>query len=451
VATNLFSQLVKFVPGSSDIVPDAAESWDVSEDGKTWTFHLRRGVQFHKGYGELTSEDVKFSFERTLEPKTKSPNRSNLLAIDTIETPDAYTVVIKLKEPSAAILANLAYRSGWIVSKKAVEELGNAFSLNPIGSGPFEFQHWQPGGEVSLTAFQNYFEGAASIDELIFIPIVEDNIAQIALESGSIDLAYIRDGEILDQLRSNPEITVQSAPAPRWLALALNASKAPFDNADVRKAVAHALNKPQYVEALGGTGIVAETVLAPIVAGYNDKVATYEYDPAESRDLLEGAGLELPVKVDLLYTQIAPWPQLVPVLKAQLEDAGFEIALNGMEHGAWTSERQKGEYSMSVSSLTRPPNAEFMLRFGFHSSEVPPGFNLTFHSASDDLIEAASAELDEAKRVAMYQEIMSIIADEAAFLPLVFPTVDVAYGNYVKGHVAALSSDPVFYNVKITD
>jgi len=449
VATNVYNQLVKFVPEGSEIVPDLAESWETSEDGLTWTFKLRQGVQWHHGYGELTSSDVKFSLERIMDPANNSPNRSYLSAVESVEAPDPYTVVIKLKQPSAGLLGNLAYRAGWVVSEKAVSERGEDFALNPVGSGPFEFTSWQPGAEVVLTAFDAYFGGRAKIDEVVFIPIADEKVAVLALEAGNLDLAYIRDGEALEQLRSNPDLEVRSKPATRTLSLIMNSTRPPFDNTAVRKAVAHAIDKNQLVAAMGGLGVVAEAAIPPMYLGYTEDVVTYPYDPEKSKQLPQEAGVTTPIEIDFLYTQLSPWPQLVPVIKAFLDNVGFKVNLVGMEHGAWTAERAKGEYVMTVSPLTRPPDAEFVLNYAYHSSQVPPGFNMSYYSGSDALIEQASKEVDVAKRVELYKQILRQISEAATSLPLIYPTSDVAHYKYVKGHPIAINNDFHAYPITI--
>ncbi|MBC7078611.1 MAG: ABC transporter substrate-binding protein [Synergistales bacterium] len=164
IATNVYSGLVRYKPGTGEIEPDLAEDWDISPDGLVYTFHLRRGVKWHKGMGELTSEDVKYSFERILDPATKSLNKLYLEQVADIKTPDKYTVQIKLKEPYAPFLAGLAYRAGWIVNKKGVEAGGKEYGRQPVGTGPFVFSSYQPGVEVVLAANPDYFGGKPKVD-----------------------------------------------------------------------------------------------------------------------------------------------------------------------------------------------------------------------------------------------------------------------------------------------
>lgn len=441
IANNIYDHLVGFDPETSEIVGELAESWEVSEDGLTYTFTLHEGVHWHKGYGEFTSADVRFSLERILDPATQSPNRTYLEAIQSIDTPDAYTVVINLSEPSAAFLANLAYRAGWIVNEGAITELGTGYGTDPIGTGPFVFSSWQPGAELVLTANEEYFLGRPQLDEVVFVPIIDETVAALALEAGDLDLAYIRDGETASQLEQNPDLVVRSAPATRTLSLMLNSQRAPFDDISVRRAVAHALDREQLVQAVGGLGFPAHAVIAPMFFGYTEDIATYPFDPEKARQLLTDAGYTEPVEVTLFYTQLSPWPQLVPVIKAQMEAVGFQVALDGLEHGTWTSERRNGDYDFTVHPLTRPPDPDFVFSYAYHSEQFPPGFNLSYYDKSDELIEQQARELDPDVRRELVQQILQQISDEVTAVPLMYGDATVAHYEYVRNHPIATNND----------
>src|SRR5690554_296142 len=192
VAANVYNGLVKYDQATNEIVPDLAESWDISDDAKVYTFKLRKGVQWHKGHGAFTSDDVKFSYDRVLNPDTGSAHRGQVAGIiDSVETPDESTVRFVLSGTNAEFLHKVtAFNHGWIVSRKAVTEMGDKYNLNPIGTGPFVFEQWISGSEVRLSANPDYFEAAPKTAELLFRLIRDETAAAIALERKEIDIFF---------------------------------------------------------------------------------------------------------------------------------------------------------------------------------------------------------------------------------------------------------------------
>ena len=189
----LYNGLVKYKEGTWEVVPDLAESWKVSTDGKEITFHLRKGVTFHKGHGEMTAEDVKFSFERIIDPAAKSPEKGSWGQLDHVEVIDKYTVKLVLKGRMAQLFTStLPLNAGMIVSKKAVAEMGQKkFGFNPIGTGPYQLAAWEPKKHVKLVAFKGYWGEKPKIKQLTFMPVVEDSTCEIALRTGEIDIGRV--------------------------------------------------------------------------------------------------------------------------------------------------------------------------------------------------------------------------------------------------------------------
>jgi len=192
--------LVKYKAGSLDVVPDLATDWKISDGGKVYTFNLRKGVKWHKGFGELTAEDVVYSIGRIKDPATKSRFQADVDVIDKVEAPDKYVVRFTLKNPFSPFLgAILAFRPGWILNKKAVEERGDQFGMNPVGCGPYVFDTWSRGTEVVLKRNPDFYE-PLDIDKVSFKVIKEETVAELALRSGDLDLSYIYEGESAERL-----------------------------------------------------------------------------------------------------------------------------------------------------------------------------------------------------------------------------------------------------------
>ena len=178
---------------TAEVEPDLAESWTLSPDGTVWTFKLKKGVQFHKGFGELTAEDVKFSFERQISRAPGTRFGVNLEVIKSIEVVDPYTVQIALKAFDPIFLLRMVgYQQGYILSKKAVEKLGDQFKWNPVGTGPFYFERHSPREKIVLKAFDKYYGGRPQIDEVQWFDVPEDATKLIGLEKGTFDLLYPR-------------------------------------------------------------------------------------------------------------------------------------------------------------------------------------------------------------------------------------------------------------------
>ena len=256
------------------------------------TFHLRKGVQFHKGFGEFTADDVKFTIERHLNPKTKSRLRNYYRAVKRVEVVDPYTVRIHFTAPTPGFVGSVAaYFSGWMLSRKAVTKYGKDYALNPIGTGPYVFESYQRGVKTVIVANEAYWEGPPRIKRAEFIPIPEASVLYAALESGDIDLAHIRSATVYNRALKNPNLKVEVKPAMSVRGIYLNTTRKPFKDVRVRHAFAHAINREQILKhVLGGTGKLAVSIFNPNHWGYTEDVRTYEYDPEKAKKLLAEAG-----------------------------------------------------------------------------------------------------------------------------------------------------------------
>lgn len=443
VAANVFSTLVQVVPGGmGELEPGLATSWDVSPDGLTWTFHLRDGVEFHKGYGPVDADAVKYSFERLMGNKECS-NASYLSSVDHVEAVDDHTVMLALKEPYAPLLAVLAYRAGWIVPQKAIEELGDDFGLSPVGSGPYVFTSWTPNTEIVLTANEDYYGGAPAIKKVVLKEIVDETVAGLALESGELDLAWIRSSELYEKFRAEPDrYTVDASPGVSMRWLAMNTKQKPFDDVRVRQAVAYAINRDDLLNVvLAGTLGPNDSVLSPVTYGYFGDVKHYEYDPEKAKQLLADAGYPDGFDITLICTQLAPWPDIVPVLKENLDAVGINTTLECMEHGAFTAFIQTGEALMTVRPGGRA-DADMVLTLEYHSSNFPPGHNnVSFYDGADDLIDAARKEVDDATRKATYAEIQRKMAEDVPVVPIGYQMIVAVMQPYVQGYRAGVTNE----------
>ncbi|MCI0361080.1 MAG: ABC transporter substrate-binding protein, partial [Planctomycetaceae bacterium] len=298
VLTNVFDTLVTYHDESMEIVPALAESWEHTDDGLAWTFHLRHGVTFHDGT-PLTSEAVKVSLERLILPEHPllfdkvRPYRSAYNMIDKVETPDDHTVVLRLKNPSAILLANLAMFPASIVSPAGLKKHGAGVAEHPVGTGPFRFLKWSRDQRLVTAAFDDHWRGRPKIDQLIFVPVKENATRVQRLVRGEIQLADSLTPVEIDGLARNLNLAVQKAPGMNVAYLAMQTEKPPLDILDVRRAIYMAIDKQALVKlGYAGHAQPAVSMVPPAMWGHYDKFEVPPYDPAAAKALLERAAAQ---------------------------------------------------------------------------------------------------------------------------------------------------------------
>ena len=434
VSTNIYSGLVRYTPGTLDLQPDLATAWDVSDDGLTWTFHLRDGVTWQKGYGELTAADVVASFERVRNPETGSRWRGELSMIDTISAPDDRTVVFTLNRASAAFLHTVAvFRQGMIVNVEAATEFGDDFGRNPIGSGAYQLRQWNPGVEIVLEANPDYYEGAPSIDVVRFIVIPDENVRMLALENGELDVAInLQNPELYRRLAANPNIETGEITTSTMHGIMLNTRAEPFDDVRVRQAVLHAIDRDIIAEVIwGGLATPAYSELAPAYLGHSEDVPRYAYDPERARALLAEAGHPNGIRTSFYYLSTHN-QELLAVLRANLRDAGIEVDVQLVDGGTWVQMLGSGTVPMILTLATRADPHIWYSNF-FHSNAFSPGLNGMWYDGIDAFIDAGNATTDPDERAAIYAQASRQVMTDVPFIPLYWPKHAHPYWSYVEG------------------
>jgi ABC-type transport system substrate-binding protein len=436
VVMNIYAALVQWAPGTTDIVPDLAASWDISPDGLSYTFHLRKGVQFHKGYGEVTAEDVKYSYDRILDPKTGAYLAKNYKMIKEVKAVDKYTVQFILSEPYAPLLMRLtAFKAGGIVPKAAVEKYGKKFGMNPVGAGPFEWVKGTPRGDMVLKAFDQYYAGKAKVDKIVYPHIVDATTAYVAFEAGDLDLVNVQDSEIYKKYKADPKIELQTKPGLNINYLVMNTRDKPFSDIKVRQAVAHAINKKALIETvLEG---LATPLTGPIPSGcdyYTSEVASYPYDPAKAKALLKEAGYPNGFETTL-YTFIwGPAVDVVTAIQGMLAEVGIKAKIQADEPSANFEKVWTGNTPIAFFRLTRSSEPNAYLQTQLHPESFPQwNFGHYKNPQVTGLMKQGMATSDKAKRKDIYNKLQKIIMDELPNVWLYSDNVSVAYHPYVKG------------------
>jgi len=436
--STMFNGLVRFKPGTTDIdliEPDLAESWRVSADGTQWTFNLRKGVKWHKGYGDFTAEDVKFSIERVRDPKTASPWKESFVDIKEVIVSDPDTVKIILKKPSPTFILNLVgVRSGCIVPKKAVTELKDSYGLNPVGTGPFEFKRYVSKERVEVVPNKEYFreKERPKIDGIHFIFVSEESSMVLGLMKKDFDLGAGIDRKDFVLQMQKAGLRVQTIGPGAAVLLFMDPNHKPFDDIRVRKAIMHGINNEELTEALYGPGGKVWNTAVPVgYFGYSEDVPQYKYDIGKAKKYLADAGYPKGIEVT---TQASIHPVYLPpmiIIQEQLKKIGVNLNLKQVEHATYHSNIRKGINPLVLYSCVRPPDADIFLTEFFHSTNIP-GTNFSSYKKADALIEKARSEMNSKKRKADYIEIQRMIMEDAVAKPLYIRLYSPVRQPYIK-------------------
>jgi peptide/nickel transport system substrate-binding protein len=421
IAYNIYNGLVDYDDGGN-FVPDLAESWTSSDDLTVWTFNLRQGVQFHKGYGELTSDDVKFSYERIQDPDVASFFSIDFENVGSIETPDDYTVVFNLTEPDALFPHSVAhFHGGDIVSRAAVEEFGDQFEANPIGTGPFMVETFDPGnGFYALDRSDEYWGDPATLERVELVVVDDNEAAAIALENGEFEMSIdITGDERLGQLESAGFQMITRARSN--LITMLNPAANPaFADVRVRKAIAHCIDFTTIIEELlSFREARSYNFLPPTLPEYTDDVPHYEYDPELGRQLLDEAGYGDGLTVKRLIRGSDGVEDRDLLEQEMLAECGITEEFETVEVSEFSERRFQGDFEIATRSVNEP-NIDFIVTSLLHPDSFPPaGLNGARYSNPEvtALIEQARGVADQDERDAIYREIQTIVMEELPYIP----------------------------------
>jgi peptide/nickel transport system substrate-binding protein len=354
----------RFATLPEEYQPSLAERWEGSADAKTWTFHLRKDVKFQKGYGDLTSEDVKFSFDRAGNDKDGATNTAYFTNIAETVTEGPHIVHIKLKAPDPLFLTSvLAGNYSNIVSKKAVEERGDGFGMDPIGTGPYQVDFVRP-DLVKLTVNPDYW-GPKPKTAKIEIQYIQDTSARtFAILGGTVDmiLAPAGPGTINAIMGQNPKLQMDIAlPGNSW-SVAFNLTKKPFDDLRVRQAFAYAIDKQVMADSLTPPTPRLYGLNAPSVPGALTKETTppelqFNYDPHKSKALLAEAGFGSGLNFSCFCSQRDDYASLMLIMQEQLRKVGVNMDLKLMDHSAFHADNRKALNTFSLRGGTYAPVA----------------------------------------------------------------------------------------------
>ncbi|MBI4280365.1 MAG: ABC transporter substrate-binding protein [Armatimonadetes bacterium] len=428
----VYSGLVKLKTGSiSEIEPDLAIRWEISPDGRVYTFQLRRGVKWQKGYGTFTAADVKYSIERIMDRRTGSRFRGDYALVDRVETDGDYAVRIHLRQPFPAFLTSvLAYRPGLIVNQRAVTEKGEAYVSDPIGTGPFVFERRVPGQRMVLARNPDYYGNAGRLARVTFKIIMPDPLAEIALRTGEAQLAYIDDPEIQRRVMRQQNLRHEIIDSIRTYMIYVHLGKKPWSDVRVRQALMYALDRQAIAtHVMRGMAKPANSILNPNVFGYSAEDA-YRHDPQRARALLAEAGVR-GARAELYTANIIKLPDMAAVIKENFKAVGVEMGINIFEFALWMQQTRGERHDLSLTANARIDADQYY--FPLLHSSARPYPNASHYMAIDREIEAARVAVNPAARRDLYARIHRKLLEDVPMLPVVYPRFVMAMRPEVQG------------------
>ena len=432
----LYSKLLRFAPGSTDLVLDAAESVELSDDGTVVEFRLREGIQFHHGYGEMTAEDVKFSFERIADPDTDSPYRSEWSALVEVEVIDRYSGRIVLDDVYAPLLSSsIPFTTGSIVSKAAFEDLGEQFATRPVGSGPYYWADWQPNQRIVLERFDDYFGDAPYFKTIEVLPIIDALIAEFSFDVGELTSTEVS-LESVDRYQQDDDVVVNVLDTLRYHWLGFNVSAPPFDDVRVREAVRYAVDVDEILTgAYNDVPNRANTILAPDILGHWADAPAYQPDLERARALLAEAGYPDGLQTVIVTDDGPVHQQSAAIAQQQLRRVGIDAEIRIVQN-VYETVGQGDSEGMHYASFSAVLDPGYW--FEWFSCEQIGRWNYWkwCNEEYDELKDAGARTADPEERAAHYVRMQQLIDED-------IPAIWVTNGASIYVHRAG-ELDPAF-------
>ncbi len=413
--SNVFEGLTRFMADGA-VVPGLAESWEVSDDGLTYTFKLRDGVTFHDGT-TMDADDVKFSLDRIGAEDSTNAQKALYAGITAVTVIDPQTVSITLDQPNGSMLFNLAWGDAVIVAPESIENIAN----NPIGTGPFKFDEWVQGDRIEMSAYEGYWGDAPALTEATFRFISDPTAAFAAVMAEDID-AFVGfpAPENLPQFEADPRFQVLKGNTEGETILSTNNKMEPFTDVRVRKALAHAIDRQAIIDgAMFGLGTPIGTHFAPHNPDYVDLTGNSAYDPELAKSLLAEAGFPDGFTTTLKLPPPSYARRGGEIIAAQLREVGINTEITNLEWAQWLEEVFRGkDYGLTIVSHTEPMDIGIYANPDYYFQYDNPDFQA--------LITELNATTEPGKRSELLAKAQTIISEDYVngyLFELAFPTV----------------------------
>lgn len=417
VALPIYSGLIKENPATGEIEFDLATELEQSEDGRSVDFTIREGVQCHRGLGELTAEDVKFSFERFVSEEYPSPYADDWRGLEEVEVTGRYSGTIRFEEPFMPLWTSTLPRlSGVVVCKDHVEAVGvDAFKTDPVGAGPYEFVSWTPDQEIILKRNEAFYGELPEWEEIHYIVIKDEQAAEIALESGAVDITRVPLSSLF-MYEDYPGITITTKPSLSYSWIGFNVLHPKLEDVRVRQAIIAAIDVPSIIEvAYEGQAEQAHGMIAPGLFGSLKDTPLPERDVELARELLAEAGVEdLTIRIDMGdQSEYRIWGEIA---QQNLLEAGINLEINTMDTGSFW-EIGFGDEGLDLelfaTAFTMQPDPSWASVW-FTCDQIGEWNWMRWCSEEYDTLHAdALVEQDQDVRAEMYQQMQQLMADDA--------------------------------------
>lgn len=400
VYANIFEGLTRYQSDGS-VVPALANSWDVSDDGMTYTFHLQSGVKFHDGT-DMDAEDVKFSLDRARAEDSTNAQKALFAGIEEVEVVDPLTVKVTLSAPNGGFITNMAWGDAVIVAPESVETAATA----PVGTGPFKLDRWVQGDRIEIVANPDYWGEKPALTRATFKFISDASAAFAAMMAGDVDVFPVYPApETLAQFEADPRFAVVVGSTEGETILAMNNKAEALSDVRVREAISHAINRQEIIDgAMFGYGTPIGTHFAPHNPDYIDLTGQSAYDPDKARALLAEAGVS-----DLTLSLKLPPPTYArrggEIIAAQLRAVGINTEIANLEWAQWLEQVFRGkDFDLTIISHTEPMDINIYAR---------PDYYFQYGTAEfQQLMKDLDLASDPAARTDILHRAQKMIADD---------------------------------------
>ncbi|MCM3764657.1 ABC transporter substrate-binding protein [Neobacillus niacini] len=460
VVLQFYDQLLTYKPDSSELTTELADSYDVSEDGLTYTFKLKQGVKFWNGK-EMKAQSFIDQFERILTPAVGSPARGFIDPlvvgstdffegkadkISGLEAPDDYTLVIKLTEPRGNFLYVMGMPFFSPIDKEYVDSIGDKeFDRKPLGTGPWKMESYDVGKQMVLKKNENYFkEGEPKLDEIVIS--IESNEQNSVLKFKQGETAFIGWNQEINsadfvQLQSDPnfkDMLMKKELASTYY-LALNNQVKPMDNVKVRQAINMAIDKEKIVKLQNGRASVANQILPPTMPGYQKNLPAevdYKFDKEKAKKLLAEAGHPDGFKVEMLSTSGETDQKIVQSIQADLKDIGIDVEIRPLSGASYSDGARSLKYGLVYTAWFQDfPDPTNFLDVLLNGAEVPANNWAAYNNSSvNEKLNKAKSMAFGQERIDLYVEIQNEILAEAPWVPLFNPVRYAIVQPWLKGY-----------------
>lgn len=402
-------------------IPRLAERYEVSSDGLTYTFYLRKGVKFQNGE-ELKANDVLFTINRAKESAYVSGYVDQIAKAEAV---DDYTVAMHLAAPFAPFFEQICYL--YILNEKAVTDAGDDYEMNPVGTGSYRLVNYERGNKVELIRYDDCWKGRADIKNVTFKIISDINTTDVALEAGDLDFAELSEASVATAKKNSKLKLVQVSDGSVTYVI-MNTTVAPFDNKLLRQAINYAVDRDFMVEtATEGIATSTSLMIMPSMFGYPEKAMTYTYNPEKAKELLGESGLELPINIGKIQCWNGHYKTIAEVLQSNLADVGIQSEVELLEKNAFLEKAFKGDYTIGIMGFIFGGDANACS--AAYTSDGLDAFNMARWSSPnvDQLFAEARNIIDSQKRKDLYAQIYDIVQEEALYVPILNRNVTYAY------------------------